>query len=198
MRGSKNIFILASIIVVAALAFSAVSLVRADDNGNSGSGGSVSESNTNASSTLDNQTQSQAGSEAENGQANSSSESQSNGGTLLSIESRGKADIKGATVTAVSGSNLSVSVFGLSLAVAVNASSTSLIGAGSADVSSIKTGDVVDVTGQINASTGVIAAETIKDQTLQSQATQDIMTKIKALLQEIQALKAQLGSQNGS
>ncbi len=194
MRGYKNIFIPASIIVVAALAFSAVSFVRADDNGNSRNGESVSESNTNASSTLDNQTQS----EVENSQANSSSESRSNGGTLLSIESQGKADVKGATVTAVNGSNLSVSVFGLSLAVAENASSTSLIGAGSADLSSIKAGDVVDVTGQINAPTGVIAAETIKDQTLQTQATQDIMAKIQALLQEIQALKAQLGSQNGN
>ncbi len=116
------------------------------------------------------------------------------GGPSLTINSAQRAMINGASLVSNSGQSLTVSIFGLNLNLAIT-SSTVLLGTASTASSSIadmKTGDSIDATGQIDATSGIITVKQMRDRNMQQLNIQSIQQQIQMLLEQIKKLQAQL------
>jgi len=118
------------------------------------------------------------------------------GSLSLSITPNGKVDIRGAKVTSISGNNLTISIFGLSLN-ATFSSSTNLISAPDSNLSQIKIGDVLQIKGTIDSSSGIISVNQVRDESLVSANISSIRARIQALIQELLKLQAQYGLPQG-
>jgi len=118
------------------------------------------------------------------------------GSLSLSITPNGKVDIRGAKVTSISGNNLTISIFGLSLN-ATFSSSTNLISAPDSNLSQIKIGDVLQIKGIIDSSSGIISVNQVRDESLVSANISSIRARIQALIQELLKLQAQYGLPQG-
>jgi hypothetical protein len=102
------------------------------------------------------------------------------------IQPSGQVMLQHGTVTASSGSSLTVSVQGFSVSFVID-SGTQITGTAS---STIATGDTVNIKGSINSSSGVITAKAIQDQMTNAQV-EGIKAQIKALLDQLHSLQAQ-------
>lgn len=169
-------------------------LVRADDGGGDGATisqglGSGETESGNKGSSLNN---SENGSSGENN--GNSGEGDSQNGQSFTINAANKVVANGASLVSNSGQSLVIRTFGLNLNLAITPS-TSLIGAAQASTSTIadmKAGDVIDLTGQIDPSSGLITVAQIRDETMQQQNMQSIQQQIQALLQQVKQLQDQL------
>lgn len=194
----KHIKILAAFLAVAGLVFlSAAQLHPAKADDRNGNGATMSRGSG------DNETESENGGNAFNGFASGNS-GENNGGSggegensqsgpSLVINPANKVVVNGATLVSNSGQSLVIKIFSLNLNAAIT-SSTSFLGtlAATSTAASMKTGDVIDLTGQIDANSGIIAVDRIRDETLQQQNVQNIQQQIQALLQQLKALQEQL------
>lgn len=125
----------------------------------------------------------------------------------MTIGANGAVRVTAAKVTAINGSTMTMSLFGLSLGVDTSraqitggillppvstttpstTTSTPLI-----QQTTVSVGDLVSVNGTMNQTSGVIQAQTVRDLTAQSQSTSNIQNQIRQLLQLVQQLRAQL------
>lgn len=138
-----------------------------------------------------------------NGGESSASEGEnSQNGPSLAVNPSGNVVVNGASLVSNSGQSLVVKIFGLNLNIAIT-SSTSLVGviqtsaSSTSSISDMNAGDVVDVKGKIDAGSGIIAADQVRDQTMQQQNVQSIQQQIQSLLQQLQKLQAQLNMRGG-
>lgn len=116
----------------------------------------------------------------------------------LSIGPNGQIRMTGASLTAVSGSNLAINVWGLTFN--VNASTAQLAGSSQQTiaVSDMRVGDKLTVTGTIDPSTGAVTGQVIVDYSLATrQAGTALQSRINQLLQLIQQLQSQLNLMQG-
>lgn len=127
----------------------------------------------------------------------SEGENGGNGSTEFSISNSGQVSLHGGKLTAVSGGNVTVSVFGLSVNAAIGAS-TVMTGMGTSTLSSSNVGDTVDLTGTIASTTGIIAAQTFRDETYANQSIQSIQQQIQQLMALLKQLEAQGSSKGGN
>lgn len=124
---------------------------------------------------------------------NENSNEQDNKSTpTFSINPQGKVTIHGAKLTSNSGQSLMVTSFGLNLTVSVSTSTNLLGEAANTDLSAMKTGDILDIKGTIDNNSGIIAASSITDKSLQQQNIQNIQQQIQSLLDQIHKLQQQL------
>lgn len=126
----------------------------------------------------------------------------------LSISGQGNVKLTDGQVQTVNGASLTVSVFGIDLNVntanaqfggmnsipgdimsILNPSSTTMQASTS---TTINVGDMVNVTGSIASSTGVINATNVEDLSTQSQMSNTIQNRINQLMQLIDQLRSQL------
>ncbi len=125
----------------------------------------------------------------------------------MTIGANGAVRVTSAKVTALNGSTMTMTLFGLSLT--VDTSQAQIIGGfvlpplststASTTTSTppvqqtqISVGDLVSVNGTMNQASCVIQAQTVRDLTLQSQAVPTIQSRIQQLLQFIDQLRSQL------
>ncbi len=171
-------------------------LVKADDNSGNGTitsqglGGSESESS--SSSILNS---SDNGTSGENS-ANVGGEN-SQAGQSFTINANDKVVANGTSLVSNSGQSLVIKAFGVDFNL-MTTSSTSLIGmvqTSTSTIANMKTGDVIDITGQIDPNSGLITVTQIRDETMQQQNTQSIQQQIQTLLLQVKQLEDQLKSQ---
>ena len=132
----------------------------------------------------------------------SEGESSQNGAKSFSINQGNRAVINGASLVSNSGQSMSATIFGISVNLAIT-SSTAVVGmaqlsaTSTSSVSDMKTGDIIDVTGQIDPASGIVTVSQIRDETMQQQNNQNIQQQIQVLLEQLRRLQAQLNSQSG-
>ncbi len=162
---------------------------KADDN-NGGNGAAMSQESGNSGNALNS---SDTGGSGDNNGTGGGENSSANGPSLA-VNASDKIVANGASLVSISGQSLAVKLFGLDLNLTVT-SSTTFLGAAQSSTSTIadmKTGDVVDFTGQIDPASGLVSATQVKDETMQQQNIQSIQQQIQALLQELQQLQSRL------
>ncbi len=141
----------------------------------------------------------ESGNSTENGGIASMGENSQNGPSL-SVDSTDKVVMTGASLVSNSGQSLTVKIFGLDLNLAIT-SSTSLVGmvqmsaSSTSSISDMKAGDVIDAAGQIDAGSGIITVDQLRDETMQQQNVQSIQQQIQALLAQLKLLQEQLNMQ---
>ncbi len=116
----------------------------------------------------------------------------------LSIGPNGQIRITGANLTAVSGSALTVNVWGMTFN--VNAAQSQLAGSSQQTIAltDMQVGDKLTVTGTIDPSTGAVTGQVIVDYSLATrQAGSALQSRISQLLQLIQQLQSQLNLMQG-
>jgi len=153
-------------------------------------------------------------SESESGSLNSSAlgnsqgsrnegEGSQNGGTpSLSVNPANKIVINGASLVSNSGQSMSIKIFGFNLNLAITPSTvvagvTQASASSTSPVSDMKTGDIIDVTGQIDSASGIVTVSQIRDETMRQQNDQNIQQQIQVLLEQLRKLQAQLNTQSG-
>ncbi len=184
MKHLKLILSVIAIVGIAAFSIAKYNVVSADDNQGQGEGESIS-----SIASLHGDSQSSSESENKNGFGL--------GGTEFAIGSGGQTTLNGGLVSSVTDQTVSVTIFGLPIK-AVVSSNTQVIGMGTSTLSSVKAGDVVDIKGTIDPSSGVINASTFRDRTFQTQNVANIQAQIQQLLALIRQLQAQVqGGQGG-
>ncbi len=116
----------------------------------------------------------------------------------LSIGPNGQIRMTGASLTAVSGSNLTINVWGMTFN--VNASQAQLAGSSQQAIAltDMQVGDKLTVTGTIDPSTGAVTGQVVVDYSLVTrQASTALQSRISQLLQLIQQLQSQLNLMQG-
>ena len=117
----------------------------------------------------------------------------------LSIGPNGQIRMTGASLTAISGSNLTINVWGLTFN--VNASRAQLAGSSRQAIAltDMQVGDKLTVTGTIDPSTGAVTGQVVVDYSLVTrQASTALQSRISQLLQLIQQLQSQLNLMQGT
>ncbi len=109
----------------------------------------------------------------------------------LSITSSASVRLKGAKVISLSGSNLSVTVFGLPINITTLASTTTQF-IGVADIAHVAIGDTLSVNGTIDQNSGIVTASKIQDESQRQKTIDSIKQQIQMLLDQIRALQAQI------
>lgn len=98
----------------------------------------------------------------------------------LVINPSGEVQLKAGNLDAISGTTLTVTVFGLHLS--VNAANANITGASSAAaLGNLAVGDKVALNGKIDPSTGTVNAREIRDLTAQNQQTSALQQRIQEL-----------------
>lgn len=140
----------------------------------------------------------------ENGDFSSSIRSSQMG---VNIGPSGRAQLMNATANSVNGSTMVASVFGINFTIdisnakimggvvlpplpALNASTTTTTP--SVQSATISVGDKLMIMGAVDATSGIIKAEAVKDLTTQTQSQDTIRQRIQQLLELINQLKSQL------
>ncbi len=182
--------------------------VRADNNGN-GNGESEGE-NGNGNSMMPLLAPGQNGTAPGLGVFNGENENNNSGINApagMTIGANGAVRVTSAKVTAVNGSTMTVSLFGLSLSVDTSqaqmiggivlppvstSTSSTTTSTPTVQQTQVSVGDLVSINGAMNQASGVIQAQTVRDLTVQSQSTSNIQSRIQQLLQLVQQLRAQL------
>jgi hypothetical protein len=116
----------------------------------------------------------------------------------VSIGPNGQIRMTGASLTAVSGNNVTVNIWGLTFN--VNASQAQLAGSSQQTIAltDMQVGDKLTVTGTIDPSTGAVTGQVIVDYSLATrQAGSALQSRINQLLQLIQQLQSQLNLMQG-
>lgn len=192
-----GIFAIAGLIVLNAAQF-----YRAHAEQENGSGASVSSQGLSNAGGESENSGTTLGSSQESGNSSGEGENSQTGGTSLSISASNRIVINGSSLVSNSGQSMTVKTFGLNFNLLIT-SSTVVIGAAqmsstsTSSISDMKTGDIIDVTGQIDATSGTVTVSQIKDETMQQQNAQNIQQQIQALLDQLHKLQAQLNSQSG-
>lgn len=106
----------------------------------------------------------------------------------FSINQSGAVQFGGAKFVSLSGSNVSVTVSGLSLTLVTN-SSTQIIGV--SNLSDIASGDILSGKGNIDQSTGVITLAILRDESRSSLMIADLERQIQSLLEQLRKLQAE-------
>ncbi|HUX35544.1 MAG TPA: hypothetical protein VMV71_00760 [Candidatus Paceibacterota bacterium] len=141
------------------------------------------------------------GSSQESSGSSSEGQNSQSGGTSLSISASNRVVINGSSLVSNSGQSMTVKIFGLNFNLLIT-SATAVIGTAQTSatstpsVSDMKTGDVIDITGQVDATSGNITVSQIRDETMQQQNVQNIQQQIQALLDQLHKLQAQLNTQS--
>jgi hypothetical protein len=137
---------------------------------------------------------------------NSFSRASENVPSSLVVTPAGRVRLTNSTVSAINGTNLTLSLWGINLNVdASNArllnprvlgpqvlAPTTSTSTASSTISDIKVGDRLAVEGTIDSTNGTIKAERILDYSLQRQTVSEIQARIQQLLQLLEQLRAQL------
>lgn len=126
----------------------------------------------------------------------------------IAVNPQGDVRLTGAEVTAVSGNQLTVKLWGWNLT--VDRTNAQIIGkvniqeitgqstSTATSTAEINVGDKLLVKGTVNSTTGVVTASWIKNLSLQQQGIADIQSRISQLLQLIQQLQARLRAGTGA
>ncbi len=107
----------------------------------------------------------------------------------FSINPSGGVQFGGAKFVSLSGSNVSITIYGLPLTLSTN-SSTQLVGV--ASLGDMKAGDILSGKGQIDESSGMIMALHIRDESQTSSRIADLEKQIQALLEQLKRLQAEV------
>lgn len=115
--------------------------------------------------------------------------------TTISINRQGKATISAGEVTESSWPNLKVKAWGTVFSVHVMPDAR-IIGATNTGTTTplvtVAVGDKVDFIGDVELPTGLIHAKSFRNRSAVNQQSNDIQSRIKALMQQIEQLRAQL------
>lgn len=106
----------------------------------------------------------------------------------LSINQHGEIQFSGGKFVSLNGSTINITVSGLPLSISTN-TSTQIVGV--AGLSSMAVGDVISGKGSINASTGIITATLVKNESQNTQRITDLENQIKALMEQLKKLQAE-------
>lgn len=107
----------------------------------------------------------------------------------FSINPSGNVQFGGAKFVSLSGSNVSITIYGLPLTFVTN-SSTNLVGV--ASLGDMKSGDILSGKGQIDQSSGSITALHIRNESQTSSRIADLEKQIQALLEQLKKLQSEV------
>lgn len=109
----------------------------------------------------------------------------------MAITSQKKATFINVNLEAISGTNLTVKIFGLTFT--VDASGAKIYGGGKEmTISDLKVGNKLLIKGIVDETTGVIKATRIHDRSFHSTTITNIRARIQELLKQIEELRAKL------
>lgn len=111
---------------------------------------------------------------------------QKQGGPALIIKEEGFTEIMKAKLVSVSGSTLSVTIFGIPLSISTSASTRFL---GVTDASKMAVGHLLDIRGKTDSSTGIITATDVHDISQKDQSIASLEQQIQALMEQLKKLK---------
>lgn len=108
----------------------------------------------------------------------------------FSISPEGRVKITGAALNSVASGTMQVAIWGLNLTIDISHANINA-GGQSVQLSDMKNGDKIMVSGTITQGTNVIAAEQVQDRSLNNQRVIDIQNQINQLLQLLRSLQNQ-------
>ena len=107
----------------------------------------------------------------------------------FSINPSGAVQFGGAKFVSLSGSNISITIYGLPLTLVTN-SSTQLVGV--TNLGDMKSGDILSGKAQVDQSSGVIMALHVRDESQTSSRIADLEKQIQILLEQLKKLQAEV------
>ncbi len=114
-------------------------------------------------------------------------------GAQIEVSASGETQLKGAKLVSISGTSISITVFGLPITV-TTASSTRFVGA--ADTSGLIVGDTLSIKGIISQTTGVVTASVVQDESQRQNMLNGIQQQIQALLEQVRQLREKIKTSN--